>query len=55
MSVLDSSTIPGNDLKKKHVLLAFHAVRKAYAHNVVSLYKIDSQGNISDMLTKNIA
>ena len=53
-SVLDSATIPGTDLKRKHVALAFHAVREAYAHNVVSLHKIDTQDNIADMFTKNL-
>ena len=37
-SVLDGSTIPVTDLKRKHVALAFHAVRKAYAHNIISLH-----------------
>ena len=28
-SVLESSTIPGTDLKRKHVSLSFHSVREA--------------------------
>ena len=53
-SVLDSPTIPGTYLKRKHVALAFHSVREAYAHNIVSLHKIDTQDNIADMFTKNL-
>ena len=51
-SVLDSSTTPGTELKRKHVALAFHAVREAYAHNIISLHKISTNDNISDICTK---
>ena len=37
-SVLDSATIPGTELKRKHVALAFHAVREEYAHGICLLY-----------------
>ena len=51
-SALDSSVILGTELKRKHVALAFHAVREAFAHNVVSLYKITTDDNPADMCTK---
>ena len=53
-SVLDSATILGTDLKRKHVALAFHAVREENTHDIVSLYKIDAKENIADVFTKNL-
>ena len=51
-SILESSVTPGIDLKRKHVAIAFHAVREAYAHDVISLHWISGSDNPADFLTK---
>jgi len=53
MSVLQSTT-PGNELKKKHVMLYYHKTRQAVAHGIVTYAFVESQYNIADLFTKAI-
>ena len=38
LSVILSSTNPGNDLSKKHVAISFHVVREAIAAGIIEPY-----------------
>ena len=52
MSVVHNAQRPDSVLKKKHNAISFHKIREAVAANIVTIYKIDSQLNVSDLLTK---
>ena len=51
-SVVISSTIPENNLKRRHCALAYHRVREAIASKIVQFYHIRSEDNPADVLTK---
>ena len=51
-SVLKSAQTPGNELKRRHVAIAYHAVREAYATGLVDLFHISGTDNPADVLTK---
>ena len=51
-SVLKSAQTPGNELKRRHVAIAYHAVREAYATGLVNLFHISGTDNPADVLTK---
>ena len=50
-SVLKSAANPGRDLKRKHVAISYNLVQENIATQVISLWKIDTKLNPSDMLT----
>ena len=50
--VLQSASFYGAGLKKKHVGISYHRCREAVACGIVTLHKIPSKENVSDMLTK---
>ena len=54
-SVLKSAQTPGNKLKRRHVAIAYHAVREAYATGLVNLFHISGTDNPADVLTKPLA
>ena len=51
-SVLKSALTPGNELKRRHIAIAYHAVQEAYATGLCQLYHIKGEDNPSDVLTK---
>ena len=51
-SVFLNSTVPGSPLNKKAVALSYQFVREHNANGVVSVYKIKSEDNYTDPLTK---
>ena len=51
-SVVKSSTFPESTLKKKHVSIAFHRIRKAVAARKILIYYETSATNLADLLTK---
>ena len=54
-SVIQSVSNPGHNLNKKHVAISFHMVREAVAAGIVELYWIQSENNMSDILTKQLS
>ena len=52
-SVITSSTIPHSTLKKRHNALSFHRVREAIAANIFQFFKIRSEDNPADILSKH--
>ena len=52
MGMLQSSTLPGSQLKKKSVAISYHMVREATAAEIISPRFIRSELNRSDQLTK---
>ena len=54
LGVLLSTQNPEADLSKKHVAIAFHAVREAIAAGVISPYWLKGQRNSADILTKQL-
>jgi hypothetical protein len=55
MSVFLNTTLPSNDLKKKHNAIAYHRVREAIAARIMRFAYIKSEENISDALTKTLS
>ena len=53
-SVLKSAANPGHNLKRKHVAISYNLVRENIATQVISLWKVDTKLNPSDMLTKSL-
>jgi len=51
-SVVTNSTQPSLTLKKKHNSIAYHKVREAIATQVICLSWVQSNKNLTDMLTK---
>ena len=52
-SVVTSATLPHSTLSKRHNILAFHRVREAIAAKIIDLHWIQSEYNLSDMLSKH--
>jgi len=52
LSVVNSSRIPDDTLKKRHNALSYHRVREAIAANIIRFYHIDGTENPADILTK---
>ena len=50
--VLQSAAYYGSGLNKKHVGISYHRCREAVACGIVTLHKIPSKENVSDMMTK---
>ena len=51
-SVVKSSMNPESTLSKKHVSIAYHLAREAFAANIVNIYFVFSRENLADLLTK---
>ena len=51
-SVVTSATFPHATLSKRHNTLAFHRVREALAAKIIDFHWIQSEYNLSDMLSK---
>ena len=54
LSVIQNSSLPTADLKKKHVALSYHIVQEAVASGVVAPMWLKSEENRADILTKQI-
>ena len=52
-SVVTSTTLPHSTLSKRHMILAFHSVRGAIAAKIIDFHWIQSEYNLSDMLSKH--
>ena len=52
-SVVTSATLPHSTLSKRHNILAFHRVREAIAAKIIDFHWIQSEYNLSDMLSKH--
>ena len=52
-SVETSTTLPLSTLSKRHNILAFHRVREAIAAKIIDFHLIQSEYNLSDMLSKH--
>ena len=52
-SVVTSATLPHSTLSKRHNILAFHRVREAIAAKIIDFHCIQSEYNLSDMLSKH--
>ena len=52
-SVVTSATLPHSTLSKRHNILAFHRVREAIAAKIIDFHWIQSDCNLSDMLSKH--
>ena len=53
-SILDSATNTDGILKRRHVVIAYHVTREAYAIGLVKLYHIAGEDNPADHLTKGL-
>jgi hypothetical protein len=54
-SVLHTTTMAKNSLKKRHMLIHYHAVREAVAAKFIVTCKIDTKLNLSDIGTKALS
>jgi len=54
-SVVHNGTRPESTLKKKHNSIAFHKLREAVAADYIRLYKVPSDLNVADLLTKPLS
>ena len=52
MGVIQSASIPGSQLKKKHTAIAYHRVREAVAAGIIEPYHVKGADNPADILTK---
>ena len=52
-SVVTCATLPHSALSKSHIILAFHRVRGAIAAKIIDFHGIQSEYNLSDILTKH--
>ena len=52
LSVISSSSIPDDTLKKRHNALSYHRVREAIAANILNFIHISLDQNSADVLTK---
>jgi hypothetical protein len=55
MSVVLNTTVPSSVLKKKHNAIAYHRVREAIAARIMRFAYIESEENVSDVLTKPLS
>ena len=52
-SVVTSATLPHSTLSKSHNILAFHRVSEVIAAKIIDFHWIQSEHNLSDMLSKH--
>jgi hypothetical protein len=55
MSVVLNTTVPSSLLKKKNNVIAYHRVREAIAARIMRFAYIESEENVSDILTKPLS
>ena len=55
LGVIQNTSIPDSDLKKKHVAISYHCVREAVAARIVRPIWCTSQENWADICTKSLA
>ena len=51
-SVIDNTTLPSSQLKKKHNAIAYHRVREAIAAGILWFAKVHTSRNLADVLNK---
>lgn len=51
-SMIQSSSLPEGQIKKKHVMLAWHKVRETHAAGITQCRWVDTHQNKSNLLTK---
>ena len=49
---MHNSQRPGSTLKKKHNAVSYYKIRESVASGIVEIYKINSEDNFADLLTK---
>ena len=54
-SVLKSAANPGNELKRKHVVISYNLVIEKITTDLISLWKIDTKLNPADPLPNSLA
>ena len=54
LGVIQNTSNPESNIKKKHVAISYHMVREAIAAKILVPYWIKGQNNLSDILTKQI-
>ena len=52
-SAVTSATLPHSTLSKRHNILGFHRVREAIAAKIIDFHWIQSEYNLSDMLSRH--
>ncbi len=52
MAVIQNSTIPSSNIKKKHNAICYHRVREAVASGNIRIAKIATKENLADLFTK---
>ena len=53
-AVYKNSNFAESTLKKKHNSICFHQVRENFAAGVITVVKVESGSNLSDILTKSL-
>ena len=53
-SVVFSTSTPESALKRKHNAIAYHKVRESAASGAIAVFKVGTDENLSDLLTKNL-
>jgi hypothetical protein len=53
--VVKNTSIPESVLNKKHVSIAYHAVREAAAAGILRVGKEDTETNLADLFTKQLS
>ena len=53
MSIIKSSTMPSETLKKKHLSICYHYVREAFTAGIIWIFHIKSEDNPANPLTKS--
>ena len=53
-SVVFSASTPESALKRKHNAIAYHKVRESAASGAIAVFKVGTDENLSDLLTKNL-
>ena len=53
-SVVKSALNPEAALKKKHVSIAYHKSREAFAAGIITIYWVPSDENLADLFTKSL-
>ena len=54
MSVVLNTTVPSSVLKKKHCSINYHCVRETIAAKIMQFAHINSEQNLSDLMTKSL-
>jgi hypothetical protein len=55
MSIVLNTTVPSSVLKKKNNAIAYHRVREAIEERIMRFVYINSEENVSDVLTKSLS